>query len=172
MQMDATRLEFPSSSFDVVVSFEVIEHLKNPKAYLSEIQRVLRNRATYLGSTPNKKFQDLLNPPINAGRPYWKWHVKEYFDFEYKTLLKMHFSKVNLLYVVVTRQGYLEEMLKYSREVRALGKVSRLTWILPDSIRKLGRTLAGHQVPIDIHEVKISEERQDEALSLLAVCQK
>jgi SAM-dependent methyltransferase len=42
IQMDATRLQFPAASFDLVYSFNVFEHLPNPAATFAEVTRVLR----------------------------------------------------------------------------------------------------------------------------------
>jgi ubiquinone/menaquinone biosynthesis C-methylase UbiE len=40
--MDATRLEFPDESFDLVYSFNAFEHLSDPAATFAEVTRVLR----------------------------------------------------------------------------------------------------------------------------------
>ncbi len=42
LQMDATSMTFPGSSFDFAYSFSVFEHLDNPRAVLCEMLRVLR----------------------------------------------------------------------------------------------------------------------------------
>jgi SAM-dependent methyltransferase len=42
LSMDATRLDFPGASFDLVYSFNVFEHLGDPAATFSEMIRVLR----------------------------------------------------------------------------------------------------------------------------------
>jgi len=42
LNMDATALEFPDNSFDMVVSANVLEHVGDPAAYLCECARVLR----------------------------------------------------------------------------------------------------------------------------------
>jgi SAM-dependent methyltransferase len=41
-QMDATQLDYPDSTFDLVVSHEVLEHLRDVPAALSEMQRTMR----------------------------------------------------------------------------------------------------------------------------------
>ena len=41
-QMDATKLDFPDSSFDLVFSYNTFEHLPDPRSTLQEILRVLR----------------------------------------------------------------------------------------------------------------------------------
>lgn len=47
------RLPFMDSSFDYVLFFEVIEHLRNPYYVLSEINRILEKKGALFISTPN-----------------------------------------------------------------------------------------------------------------------
>lgn len=42
VEMDATRLDFPDATFDLVYSFNVFEHLPDPAATLAEMIRVVR----------------------------------------------------------------------------------------------------------------------------------
>jgi 2-polyprenyl-3-methyl-5-hydroxy-6-metoxy-1,4-benzoquinol methylase len=49
-----TALPFPESSFDIVVSFDVFEHIPDSDAHLLEVRRVLRPGGSYLLQTPNK----------------------------------------------------------------------------------------------------------------------
>ena len=51
---DCTKLNLNNSYFDAVVSFETIEHLKEPDSFLSEIQRILKRNGMLVISTPNK----------------------------------------------------------------------------------------------------------------------
>lgn len=44
---------FPDRSFDVIVMNDVIEHVENPKAVLSEIRRILKNDGVLYLSTPD-----------------------------------------------------------------------------------------------------------------------
>jgi SAM-dependent methyltransferase len=41
-RMDATKMTFPSATYDVVVSWSAFEHIDNPGAALAEVARVLR----------------------------------------------------------------------------------------------------------------------------------
>jgi SAM-dependent methyltransferase len=47
-------LPFAAESFDVVVSFDVFEHIRDSDAHLREVRRVLRPGGQYLIQTPNK----------------------------------------------------------------------------------------------------------------------
>lgn len=49
---DGNELPFESNSFDSVVSFEVLEHVKNPHIYITEILRVLKPNGKLMLSVP------------------------------------------------------------------------------------------------------------------------
>jgi SAM-dependent methyltransferase len=53
---DATRLPFEDGSFDLIVSFEVLEHLFAPQEAAREIRRVLRPGGALVVSVPNVGF--------------------------------------------------------------------------------------------------------------------
>ena len=85
---DAEKLNFEDKSFDVVVSFETIEHLKNYKKFLEEIRRTLKDNGLFIVSTPNKE----IYPP---GNPF---HIKEFSEKEFKTELQKLFKFISLEY--------------------------------------------------------------------------
>ena len=68
---DCVTLPVPDRSFDVVVSFETIEHIREQERFLDEIRRVLRDDGILLISTPDR---ELYNSQIPAPNPY---HVRE-----------------------------------------------------------------------------------------------
>ncbi len=73
-------------SFDVVVSFQVIEHIKDDKTFLSEIQRVLKPGGKALITTPNIKKTLTRNP----------WHIREYQAQELSNMASLVFSQVEM----------------------------------------------------------------------------
>lgn len=54
-QMDVVQIRYPDRFFDVVVSFETVEHVPEPEKFLSEIQRVLKPDGLLIISTPNRE---------------------------------------------------------------------------------------------------------------------
>lgn len=50
----AEELPYKDNSFDIVMSFDVLEHLPNVDQHLCEVQRVLKPNGHYLLQTPNK----------------------------------------------------------------------------------------------------------------------
>src|SRR5579885_3597845 len=55
-EASAEQLSQLEQSFDLVVSFETIEHLREPARFLSEVRRVLRPGGLFICSTPNRDF--------------------------------------------------------------------------------------------------------------------
>ena len=79
--MNGTKLSFENNFFDVITSFEVIEHIKDYEKYLSECIRVLKNGGYFILSTPNKK---KFSP--NTKNPIIVSHFKE---FTYAELIRL-----------------------------------------------------------------------------------
>jgi SAM-dependent methyltransferase len=53
-QVSGLALPFDAASFDVVMSFDVFEHIPDSDGHLREVMRVLRPGGSYLMQTPNK----------------------------------------------------------------------------------------------------------------------
>lgn len=91
MHMDGTKLGFKNSTFDVVCSFETIEHIENYKGFLSEIQRVLKPEGLFIVSTPSKEiFSRYSNRPLDP------FHVKEFSTAEFSNTLRQYFVDIVL----------------------------------------------------------------------------
>jgi SAM-dependent methyltransferase len=88
---DARVLPNPDQSFDVVVSFETIEHFAEHDKFLMEIKRVLRPGGLLIVSTPDR---DNYSPAETPANPY---HVKEMSGAEFNALLQSHFPYVSIL---------------------------------------------------------------------------
>ena len=66
-------LPFHDQTFDVVLSFQVIEHVERDVAYLMEARRVLKSGGVMIVITPDRKHRLLPKQ-----KPWNRWHVREY----------------------------------------------------------------------------------------------
>jgi len=86
IQANIPPLPFEDNRFDTIISFQVIEHIKDDGAYLKEINRVLKPGGKAYISTPNIKLTLSRNP----------WHIREYTALELTGLCKKYFSQVEM----------------------------------------------------------------------------
>ncbi|MDD5527838.1 MAG: class I SAM-dependent methyltransferase [Patescibacteria group bacterium] len=84
---DAENIAEADKSFDLVVSFETIEHLNNAEKYLAEIARVLNAQGFFLVSTPNREVFGQKNP----------YHLREFTRGEFEAVLKKYFKNIFIL---------------------------------------------------------------------------
>ena len=114
-------LPFANESFDCVVSFQVIEHIKHDKEFVKEVFRVLRPGGRFIVSTPNRLMSLTRNP----------WHVREYTASEFRSLLSL-FSSVEQLGVAGNEHvwGYYEKNRESVHRIMRFD-VLRMQWWLP-----------------------------------------
>jgi SAM-dependent methyltransferase len=81
-----TDIPEPDASFDLIVSFETIEHITEHAAFLSEVDRLLAPGGMFIISSPNR--------PEYSDRTGYKneFHVKELDRTELQSVLQPHFS--------------------------------------------------------------------------------
>jgi len=87
-EADVGALPFDDASFDLVVSFETIEHVADGARVIAEFRRVLRADGLLVVSTPNSAEYLVEN----------EFHLREYTPDELDELLAPHFPIRNRLY--------------------------------------------------------------------------
>ena len=87
---DAAALTFPDRSFDVVVSFETLEHLAAQQELISGFARVLAPGGILLISSPDKRTYSDIAGFRN------EFHVRELYREELLDLLRPHFGELRL----------------------------------------------------------------------------
>jgi SAM-dependent methyltransferase len=93
---DIVTLPFKDKSFDLVICTEVLEHLPDPEAALSELQRVTRRHC--LLSVPHEPFFRLSN--LVRGKNISRLgddvdHYQHWSAIAFKHLVSRYFSPVN-----------------------------------------------------------------------------
>jgi SAM-dependent methyltransferase len=152
---DLQELGRADGEFDVVVAFEVIEHLPHPERFVSEARRVLKPDGVLVVSTPRVE--------QGRDRPANPFHEREFATDEFERLLGRSFGRVDV---------YGQRRLQTSRH-RALQRldVLGLRRRLP-FLRRASRLVTG-TAPMDAvssEGVVISADGVDEATELVAVC--
>ena len=123
-KLDGTALPFSDNYFDIVTSFETIEHLSEYNKLVSEFYRVLKPGGKLFLSTPNSL---VTSPDGNVKNPF---HVQEFNPDELLKILKTSFGTVKLAGQSYTRyenknglrytMASLMEKLFYQRGIRKL----------------------------------------------------
>lgn len=90
--VEEVPLPFADDSFDVVTSFQVIEHVPSAAAYLAEARRVLKPGGKMLVVTPDRTTR--LFP---KQRPWNVWHVHEYTPEELVGVVAEQFKVLETL---------------------------------------------------------------------------
>jgi SAM-dependent methyltransferase len=145
---DGKRLPFPHCSFDVVTSFQVIEHVNDMETYLSHILEALKSGGKAIFTTPNRNLR--LNP---GDKPWNHYHVREFAPSQLKELLAPCFSTVEMLGLHATPEMESIERKRCEGSKRAAKRVLPPYWqvrstmitqlksVLPDPVLRQMRGL-------------------------------
>jgi SAM-dependent methyltransferase len=198
---NGNRLPFPPGTFDIVTSFQVIEHVGDLKTYFSHILEALKPAGIAIFTTPNKNLR--LDPGDKPWNPY---HVREFAPSELRELLACYFSTAEVQGMRATPEmdsierkrcqaaksaakravkRATERVLPEYWQVRS-SMISQLKSILPELVSNLIRGLVrprGQQsAPKNVGEDVLnrfstkdlfySDSDLDDALDLMAICTK
>jgi ubiquinone/menaquinone biosynthesis C-methylase UbiE len=173
MTMDVCDLKFKDQTFDVVISFQVIEHIKDYKKHLSEIKKVLKPEGIFIISTPNKNITS-----CNREKPLFPFHLKEFCPEELSNLLSDYFREVCIMGQKTINEYYLKEEAKYRKSWRAkfiwflsyfnpVIKIARLT---PLKLKNL--FTRPPKMRLKPEDLEISEKYSEDGYILIATCKK
>lgn len=102
--IDGVRLPFDDHSFDVITSFQVLEHLVDYEIYFTEIIRVLKPSGLLLLTTPNAEIRVLPGT-----KPWNRFHVHEFRGDELDEIIRMYFPFTQVLGQFATEETYSVE---------------------------------------------------------------
>jgi len=108
--LDIKNLDSLSRKFDVICSFQNIEHIQDTGKLLKNIFGLLNDNGIFICSTCNMK-----DASPDRKVPFNKFHVKEYLISEFKELLEGHFRRVEI-------SGLRRSnALKFNRRLKKIG---------------------------------------------------
>jgi SAM-dependent methyltransferase len=134
---DCQEIAHTGGPWDVICSFENIEHLPAPQKFLASAAQRLADDGMLIVSTPDRAD----TPPFVAGRPRNEFHEHEWYRDEYEQLLAPFFDHVELR--VQVRSTALESRQAAMRALR-----QGVMWSNPLSAflwRKLARSRDGRR---------------------------
>jgi len=173
---NALKLPFMDESFDVIISFQVIEHFspKDCPQYISEIRRTLRKNGTFIATTPNSNLR--LLPLQKQRNPE---HMREYNPRTLRRLLKAHFGEIDILGLTATEEAMLAErkMLEQSplefyllRPIRkVIGKLSKKQKVIR---REKWEPDIGLIEKVSIDDYRVTKDSLDGCIDVYAICVK
>lgn len=105
-------LRFADSSFDLVVSFDVLEHIPDVDGHMREVARVLRPGGHYLLQTPNK----WTNLPFSIVRDrsfvrWMKYHPSLQTKRSLTRLLRHHAFSVRIIRMPVANEFFRKKLV-------------------------------------------------------------
>lgn len=170
-QVDLTSPGGFSETFDLVLNFQVIEHIDDPLPFLRGLRERLNETGTLILTTPNRLRTISENP----------YHVREYTAPELKDLLSKVFSKVEI--TGMHGNAKVEEF--EAGRAKAVQRILRLDPlgirnVLPEKVihfafAKLARVVRrqarpGGATDMSPEDFFVAAEPIDRALDLVAIC--
>jgi len=151
--LDIKNLDSLGRKFDVICSFQNIEHIRDTEKLLRDVLGLLNDDGVFICSTCNMKD---ASPGKTA--PFNKFHVKEYLAEEFRSLLKTHFRQVEMSGL---NRG---PALRACRRLKKIGLFN----FLPDRLDPVKRFFA----KADCGYFSWAKNGLDDCLDFIAVCRK
>lgn len=175
---EKSPLPFTSGAFNVVLSFQVIEHIHRLDLYLTEIKRVVAPGGLVLLATPDRSSR--LFP---FQKPWNRWHVREFSDVQLARLLGLYFEDIQIL-----KMGGKQELISLETRRARRARWLTLPFTLPfvpskvrfwglSQLRKLQKRSTHNQewdpAASNLNEADISISAQEElSINLIAIARK
>lgn len=167
-------LPFGDAAFDIVTSFETMEHLHERRLFLSELERIISPGGTLVLSTPNANYSQ----PVN-GKPANPFHIFEYTPVELRDELAAFFQIDAFLGQSLDEKTGIPPFFDAQRRLpKDLVTRTRLFgWKvfnkLPVNVREpMSKLIWGKPFYPTEMDYNFDEDRLDHAPTIVAVCRK
>jgi len=117
---EATLLSFPDDNFDIIIAFQLIEHIlpNEVETFLCESRRILKEKGLLFVATPNRKFR--LMP---FQHPFNSEHYQEFTAKDFSRILKKNFENVQIK--GIRAKKWIEEIEKQRVRKSPLIKIKK-----------------------------------------------
>lgn len=178
VRANGEQLPFVDNSFDVVVSFQVIEHVWDDRACVAEIARVLAPDGVLIVTTPYRPGR-LFEGEV----PRFEEHLREYDSVRYADLMNSAFSDVEVMGLYAEDHAYqIERMRTWRRAeefyfigwatfpVRQLSRLARALRRRPRADVSYIKNVLSNEVEDLVPRFKFGHEKSSRWDHLLAMC--
>ncbi|MFH0864241.1 MAG: class I SAM-dependent methyltransferase [Candidatus Gottesmanbacteria bacterium] len=165
---DAANLKW-TNTFDIIISFQVIEHMKDVDGYLRQIKKALVKNGMAIISTTNRALR------LDEGEKPWNpYHITEYGKQDLHALLLKYFSNVTLFGLTASPDIYnLEIKRLHFRKILAQLDKFNLYKYLPRQVSDLFPRIFKRKKQnkiISLDDFWVNTINVEKSLDLIAVC--
>lgn len=184
--VNGKHLPFQDNQFNMITSFQVIEHIVDCGNFINELKRVLSPNGFVVFTTPNSCIR--LDPGM---KPWNTFHVKEYTAKEIENLLSEFFTSVKVLGLFSTEEiTKIEKNRVFSARNKCrlmnsdikpqVSLSSKLLQIMPYRVKTFlekiykfvvtNKEITKLQQKYTWEDLYYSEKNLDDALDLMVIC--
>lgn len=175
---DGVIIPYDDSTFDAVVSFQVIEHIQDDINYISEIYRVLKGNGVFILTTPNRT--NRLKP---GQKPWNKFHIREYYPEELEKILNNKFYDIKIWGIRGNDEVQRIEMARLKQHIKIISlDPFNLRKLIPKPLKTILRKInhKEHSAKndedflnkFDLKNFYVIKSNIRESLDLLGICKK
>lgn len=166
---DATSLPFKNKSFDTILSFEVIEHIKNYQLFLDEAFRVLKKGGYFIFSTPNaKQFRTKTSA----------YHFKEFTGRELQNIFSRRKLKLTLFGQSFKNDRFEASQKQYFQRYQRLTLggnklLKKMIILVPAKLKAAIYKLFWQPTPeLSKKEITIGKKQLDHCITIIGISRK
>lgn len=140
----AEHLQFEDRTFDVVLSFDLFEHIAQVDAHISEVNRVLKQNGFYLLQTPNKYSNVIFETIYHKSLKWRRAHPSLHTPGQLKRRFLKHGFEIEFVKMNPVNEFTLEKLKKKLGPISGIFRhinFCRLPFILQTNLYVIAKKL-------------------------------
>lgn len=159
-------------TYDILVSFDVIEHIERYFDYLENASQLLKENGRFLLSTPNRL------QTFNWNSQWNPCHLQEFTPYQLRKILDLYFAKVTLMaqdFRDKAKREALQSEAARRKAMKELGPLARMSRKIGRHILDAGQGARRRRPTLNYSDIQFLPEPGDEVLAqafgLMALCE-
>jgi SAM-dependent methyltransferase len=114
LPMSGDELKFPDKYFDIVLSFDVFEHIPDSDRHLREVARTLKDNGRYMLETPNKLTNVIFEIIRTRSLTKWKeYHMSVHTYWQLKRRFSTNGYDFEFIAMPIVTEWYRSKVRRY-----------------------------------------------------------